>query len=260
MFTATTNKTRQGFTLIELLVVIAIIAILAAILFPVFAKVREKARQTSCASNMKQLGLAEMQYAQDNDEIYSGSFRPNDRLGGRRTTYAEIIYPYVKSTQVFTCPDSSSHFRNNDAADCAPNPISCGKGNGLMDYGYNAITAFAAGNSHSDMADNPVAQIDVPSETILLVDGRADGNNHDQTFYNIWYTDQTDIKGDFYGVHWYPFPGASNGKSATPDNRHTDGANYLWYDGHVKWMRNSYKKTAKYPNGGSYYWYVTKPE
>src|SRR5882757_4911358 len=91
-------KQDKGFTLIELLVVIAIIAILAAILFPVFAKVREKARQTTCTSNLKQLGLGFMQYAQDNDEKFPGS----DWYGMK---WAGHIYPYVKSTGVFHCPD-----------------------------------------------------------------------------------------------------------------------------------------------------------
>jgi len=94
--------TRKGFTLIELLVVIAIIAILAAILFPVFAKVREKARQTSCLSNEKQLGLGFAQYTQDNDETM-----PYDTSGGYfdEQGWAGELYPYVKSSGVFTCPD-----------------------------------------------------------------------------------------------------------------------------------------------------------
>jgi prepilin-type N-terminal cleavage/methylation domain-containing protein len=91
---------RKGFTLIELLVVIAIIAILAAILFPVFAKAREKARQISCASNEKQLGLGIIQYVQDYDERfpdYAGDYG-----------WAGQIYPYVKSTGVYKCPDDSN--------------------------------------------------------------------------------------------------------------------------------------------------------
>src|SRR5271155_883093 len=96
-------KRSKGFTLIELLVVIAIIAILAAILFPVFAKVREKARQTSCASNMKELGLAFAQYTEDYDETYPfaqddhyiyGNSDPNP------SEWAQEIAPYVKSTAV----------------------------------------------------------------------------------------------------------------------------------------------------------------
>jgi prepilin-type processing-associated H-X9-DG protein len=214
---------------------------------------------------MKQLGLAEMQYSQDNDEKFSGAFRQQSNFGNKRTSYAEMIYPYVKSTQVFSCPDSTAHFRNNDAVDPQVNPITWNKGAGIMDYSYADIVAIDVGNkddngNNSDQAANPVASIDVPSETILLMDGRADGANHDQTYYNCWWTDQTDIKGDFYGNHWYPFPGASNGKPASPDNRHTDGANYLWYDGHVKWMKTSKKNTTKYPSGGPYYWYITKPE
>jgi prepilin-type N-terminal cleavage/methylation domain-containing protein/prepilin-type processing-associated H-X9-DG protein len=99
------RSTRKGFTLIELLVVIAIIAILAAILFPVFAKAREKARQTSCASNLKQLALGFAQYVQDYDERF-----PSGVVGSSidASGWAEQIYSEVKSTGVYKCPDDST--------------------------------------------------------------------------------------------------------------------------------------------------------
>jgi prepilin-type N-terminal cleavage/methylation domain-containing protein/prepilin-type processing-associated H-X9-DG protein len=97
---------RKGFTLIELLVVIAIIAILAAILFPVFAKAREKARQSSCLSNSKQLALAMLQYAQDYDERWVLWFH----YGGGATLYpfSQLLLPYMKSEQIWVCPSRAS--------------------------------------------------------------------------------------------------------------------------------------------------------
>src|SRR6476661_7679135 len=97
---------RKAFTLIELLVVIAIIAILAAILFPVFARAREKARQTQCTSNLKQLGLSILQYTQDYDEVfpYGVSGPGANRVYG----WAGPIYNYVKSTDVYRCPDDTT--------------------------------------------------------------------------------------------------------------------------------------------------------
>lgn len=105
------SSKQSGFTLIELLVVIAIIAILAAILFPVFAKAREKARQITCASNEKQLGLAFIQYVQDNDSKWpsiEGSYyvAPNTAWTGG---WCNVIYPYVKSAAVFECPDDPNN-------------------------------------------------------------------------------------------------------------------------------------------------------
>jgi len=106
----------SGFTLIELLVVIAIIALLAAILFPVFSRARENARRTTCMSNLKQLGMGILQYTQDSDGIYparwedtytgtgdAGTSNPD----GLDMTWADMIYPYVKNPQIYTCPDRS---------------------------------------------------------------------------------------------------------------------------------------------------------
>src|SRR4028119_916482 len=102
---------RLGFTLIELLVVIAIIAILAAILFPVFARARANARKASCLSNEKQVGLGILQYTQDYDETYPTGMTEGISPEGatvRGTGWAGQIYPYVKSAQVFVCPDDQT--------------------------------------------------------------------------------------------------------------------------------------------------------
>ena len=116
-------RRNHGFTLIELLVVIAIIAILAAILFPVFAQAREKARAASCLSNTKQLGLALMMYAQDYDENFVGSYSfPNGWGNCPRYIWADMVQPYIKNVQLFTCPSAANRNFSHDPTrlGCAP--------------------------------------------------------------------------------------------------------------------------------------------
>jgi prepilin-type N-terminal cleavage/methylation domain-containing protein/prepilin-type processing-associated H-X9-DG protein len=136
---------KRGFTLIELLVVIAIIAILAAILFPVFAKAREKARQSSCLSNNKQIGLAVMQYAQDYDEHLPRTYY-SPPAGNQH--WAMVVLPYIRNNQVFDCPSYS--FRWN------------GLWSEQMSYGYNV---FFEGNGAA------LGDVRTPAETVLIGDG-----------------------------------------------------------------------------------------
>ncbi len=266
-----TPKPVWGFTLIELLVVIAIIAILAAILFPVFQKVRENARRASCQSNEKQIGLAITQYMQDGDEHMPPGTAPNGGGGG----WAGQIYSYVKSAGVYRCPDDAT----------AP---SAGTGNGhaISSYGYNSNVAGHAPdgwwNNISAPAGGPypqglpLASIASPAKTVALFevvnsndyDITAPYCGYDTTCFNSSRTDQFipyfggsasgNGVGGIGGFH-----GASNNsdpphsgflKYATgwlqgvvgpdrnlyydPTGRHSDGSNYLFCDGHVKWLRS----------------------
>jgi len=160
--------TRKGFTLIELLVVIAIIAILAAVLFPVFAKAREKARQTSCINNCKQLGLAFMQYVQDNDEKFPSSINYS-------SDWAFNIYPYVKSAGVYKCPDDSLS-RNTAETNAGENPANCVP----VSYCWNSYvgetglwvgggTTVSAWSQYTPGAK--FSLLKAPSTTVLLYEG-----------------------------------------------------------------------------------------
>jgi prepilin-type N-terminal cleavage/methylation domain-containing protein/prepilin-type processing-associated H-X9-DG protein len=195
---------RQGFTLIELLVVIAIIAILAAILFPVFAKAREKARQTSCLSNVKQLGLAWMQYVQDYDETVPGTYT----MTGPSTlqTWFEFLRPYTKSTQVFRCPSDSDPYTR------------WGYDNGVQiqhetSYGYNARMAV------NHYTPTSLAQFQYPAQTPIMVEcQRQKGTTYGGT--NAW---------EFYADSFHC--------SRFIALRHNEGANFAFADGHAKWVR-----------------------
>jgi len=259
-------RKRTGFTLIELLVVIAIIAILAAILFPVFAQAREKARQASCMSNLKQIGLAELQYVQDYDEKFSGSYQCAN-TACNRVYYPELTFPYTKNSQIFLCPDANDgdHFVDDGSNDCNFNPKTCNKGLGPTDYAYNSINSPNVGNGPDDKANIAMATVTNPASTLLIMDGRGQGGyNGNWGFINIWRTDETDIKGTFYGNAWNGgFGTGVKTNAVTPYYRHpkNDGFDVLWYDGHVKALKTTASPSATYPGGGSpYYWYANKPD
>ena len=161
-------NTRKAFTLIELLVVIAIIAILAAILFPVFAQVREKARAISCLSNEKQLGLGVIQYQQDYDEKNPGGV--NGYGGG--AGWAGQIYPYVKSEKVFQCPsdsgvdpEGSSYALNSNTA-LPSNPPGCGWPWAANSFSISSYTAPSTTVLLLEVTNNKFYEIDTELNSV----------------------------------------------------------------------------------------------
>ena len=211
----------RGFTLIELLVVIAVIAILAALLFPVFATAREKGRQITCASNVRQLGMAFGLYAQDNDDVLPGAADgpPGAGVTGGWVYYGRFgnhsqgvtplfdvtrgsIYPYVKSRQVYACPDDGQ-----------------GQASGLS-YALNSCAVRdSSTNTTEPHGGKGLAAFDNTAGTLLLAEEDADYTTHA--------SGSTDD--GYLSLYW------DNAVSV----RHTHGSNLAFLDGHVKWYRLS---------------------
>jgi prepilin-type N-terminal cleavage/methylation domain-containing protein/prepilin-type processing-associated H-X9-DG protein len=191
---------RRGFTLIELLVVIAIIAILAAILFPVFARAREKARQTSCLSNSKQINLCILMYVQDYDELL-----PFYWYGASVGYWPTVLMPYVKNWDMFTCPSAPT--------------LKGGTGwTGSGGYGYNYY--FLGGWSSSNNAFGPFSLAEVASPSETLVTGEINQSMNP-------------------GVIYPPPPTLAESYWAQTADRHNEGLNVGFLDGHSKWMKIS---------------------
>ncbi|MBI2302055.1 MAG: DUF1559 domain-containing protein [Armatimonadetes bacterium] len=213
---------RRGFTLIELLVVIAIIAILAAILFPVFAKAREKARQSSCLSNMKQLGLACCQYQQDYDGLYVPVAVWNSNYAGNGYWWSVIIQPYMKNLQVGLCPSYGCNFNGVGSwtgagycGDTAGGTSTCDqppRGRWIGGYGINWGNTAANGNWITPAGQKDSA-VQSAAGTILLAESYCIVARHA-------------LQG---------WPGDS-GCRGLPT--HNEGINFAFCDGHSKWQKN----------------------
>ena len=195
---------RRGFTLIELLVVIAIIAILAAILFPVFAKAREKARQSSCLSNMKQIGVAALSYVQDYDErtpLRNGWYFTTDN---HAQSWAARLVPYIKNAQIWKCPSgrgASTLFCGNRLT---------GETNDVRSYAINDLV-----NNQS------LGSIPKPAETFFLLEA-----SHEAWFHCLYAEVCYPGGPTDPGIRYGGFP-------------HNEGMNTTFWDGHTKWLQQT---------------------
>jgi prepilin-type N-terminal cleavage/methylation domain-containing protein/prepilin-type processing-associated H-X9-DG protein len=262
----------KGFTLIELLVVIAIIAILAAILFPVFARARENARRSSCQSNLKQIGLAMVQYGQDYDETLVPAFIGDIRgatdigYGGNPgdLRWSDIIYPYTKSEQVYNCPSMPPQSK-----------FKLGSWGEYGGYAINAVHFRAYGGLPEkppisqlvpgDFYNHKLAAVEAASTTVWVMDNAAGakssaGNmwlpdNHTYLGYGLVLTDGVTPK-----VLTNTNPPVIASNSATDITsynsyvaaRHLETINLLFVDGHVKAM----KPEALVPGGSDKFFTV----
>ena len=204
-----------GFTLIELLVVIAIIAILAAILFPVFSRAREKARQAACSSNLKQLGLAVKMYSSDWDERFPRVCSKGTPVGCPDLTekcWMSDVYPYIKNWEIFCCPSEG-----------------CGKW-GCHQWGKRIpyVHAYAMNDWVSGIKESKIKH---PARTIMLCDAKPWGWRG--VIAHGWWraTGNTEVYG--------------------PTTRHNEGANFTFCDGHVKWFNKNWEACWKWD---SIYW------
>ncbi len=227
-----TNIVRQGFTLIELLVVIAIIAILAAILFPVFGRARENARRSSCQSNLKQIALGIKQYTQDYDEKFPNQVALTGSSANPPVGWADTIQPYVKSLQIFQCPSDET-------------PPGTQPGfRGYTDYFINAALGNTGTAASPQYAQGGISESIVENSTLTILAA-------DTTTRNAAGTAPTDASTARFRCNGNAIRGTQNSAEATQPSygtagvsltggvfpKHLGGANIAFVDGHVKWQK-----------------------
>ena len=234
------SRKQRGFTLIELLVVIAIIAILAAILFPVFARARENARRAVCQSNEKQIGLAFAQYSQDYDErlpsatsTYGGGgvrggwmyYTNWDGKDGNTNFDPSqgTLWPYMKNSQIFSCPSDALGTHLNSYA-----INSCTQSNALEEEGKTEGLNLAAFEE--------TARFGLIYEEAFCLTGYSVHDANSATSDDGYYPAKYEIDGENKGG---------------PSGRHFDGSNVLFLDGHVKWLRIDRIRATDVARGGT---------
>ena len=234
------DKKRAGFTLIELLVVIAIIAILAAILFPVFASAKLKAQQTQCMGNMNQIGRAIIMYADNNNGCTPFAY---NNMGGSVTmniwdsyTWRERIQPYIKSKSVFICPImNADQMPANKGKWGTKTHITAAVAKKVGHYGLNLYISFNDAGSQGGYRQ--VSTIPLPSKTIMNAEN-FDGDWSAEPLDNEESGSNTGKEGQFY-----PYHGAGSEK----------GGVFTFCDGHASFM-----SVYKTQSDNFYYWHVVK--
>jgi prepilin-type N-terminal cleavage/methylation domain-containing protein/prepilin-type processing-associated H-X9-DG protein len=235
------SRSRIGFTLIELLVVIAIISILASILFPVFAQAREKARQTVCVSNMRQIAMAIAMYRSDHDELQSESSPDPDpnRLDDCDTTYTwrACVLAYTKNNQIFVCPTApnlNGFVKEGITGPLQPKADYCSTGGyGCLEtYGNIGLGAFPTTNSPRISE----ASVEDVSGTIQVLETFGTRNQAPDKGAEIYWAD---IPSQPTTINWMA-------------NRHNEGLNSMFWDGHVKWLKRT-AIGARRPDTGVYF-------
>ena len=230
------RRPRLAFTLIELLVVIAILSLLAAILFPVFGRVREKARASTCLSNLKQIGIAEMQYCQDSDgynaPLGGGTSTLNPNGDGHYLTspsWRQTLDSYIENTQVFSCPDHNANVGNADGA------ITSSSADITPGYGaYAAIPVSYAGTGYTMSTTGMlISGFTDPSTRLMIVEEASGGTAYGAA---SWATCGTDSPASNWVDYWN---GEVGGVPVANDAKfvftgHTAMLNYCFLDGHVK--------------------------
>ncbi len=236
VYAARRRSAVKAFTLIELLVVIAIIAILAAILFPVFAQARAKARQTACLSNEKQIGTALMMYAQDYDETLPiSNYYPwcgNAVNAITNPKWMDLLFPYVKNTQVFTCPSFQGDTAEHEKYVYQPSTCTGARATQYGTYVINEVYQSMTAVSAHGPGGRPLAEIKLPADTLFVSETGDWTQNRNAA---MGWTANTSV----VATANPPYIRATIGGRDLPTNFlvHNGGVNNLFCDGHAKWMR-----------------------